>query len=69
VNAIAPGLIDTELLRKTHGDGGVQALGEAIPLGLGKIEDVGHAAVYLSSDEAGYLTGVTLDVNGGTHFR
>ena len=69
VNAIAPGVIATELLYQTHGDDGVTELGKEIPLGLGTPEDIGAAAVYLSSDEARYVTGATLDVNGGTHFR
>ena len=69
VNAIAPGLIRTELLVQTHGEDGVEELGASIPLGLGKIEDVGAAAVYLASDEACYVTGATLDVNGGANFR
>ena len=69
VNAIAPGLIRTELLVQTHGVEGVEELGASIPLGLGKIEDVGAAAVFLASDEACYVTGATLDVNGGANFR
>lgn len=69
VNAIAPGLIRTELLVKTHGEEGVKELGSAIPLGLGRPEDVGAAAVYLASDEASYVTGATIDVNGGANFR
>ncbi len=69
VNAIAPGIIETELLYQTHGADGVAELGKTIPLGLGKVEDIGAAAVYLCSDEAHYVTGATLDVNGGTNFR
>ncbi|MBQ3084236.1 MAG: 3-oxoacyl-ACP reductase FabG [Clostridia bacterium] len=69
VNAIAPGIIETELLYQTHGADGVAELGKTIPLGLGKVEDIGAAAVYLCSDEARYVTGATLDVNGGTNFR
>ena len=69
VNAIAPGIILTELLLQTHGEDGVRALGEDIPLGLGTVEDIGAAAVYLASDEAHYVTGATIDVNGGTNFR
>lgn len=69
VNAIAPGLIRTELLVQTHGVEGVEELGASIPLGLGRPEDVGAAAVYLASDEAKYVTGATLDVNGGANFR
>ena len=59
----------TELLVQTHGVEGVEELGASIPLGLGKIEDVGAAAVFLASDEACYVTGATLDVNGGANFR
>lgn len=69
VNAIAPGVILTELLVQTHGEDGVRKLGEDIPLGLGAVEDIGAAAVYLASDEAHYVTGATIDVNGGTNFR
>ncbi len=69
VNAIAPGIIETELLYKTHGGEGVRELAKSIPLGLGTVEDIGAAAVYLSSNEARYVTGATLDVNGGAHFR
>ena len=69
VNAIAPGLIATELLVQTHGEEGVKELGANIPLGLGEPADVGAAAVYLASDEAKYVTGATIDVNGGANFR
>lgn len=69
VNAIAPGIIETELLLQTHGPQGVEQLSRSIPLGLGRAEDIGAAAVYLASDEAAYVTGATLDVNGGVNFR
>ena len=69
VNAIAPGLIATELLVQTHGEEGLKELGANIPLGLGEPADVGAAAVYLASDEAKYVTGATIDVNGGANFR
>ena len=69
VNAIAPGIIATELLYQTHGEDGVKELDKSIPLGLGHIEDVGYAAVFLASDEAAYITGATLDINGGANFR
>lgn len=64
VNAIAPGQIDTSM-------GAVPAdrlekLLEQIPLHrLGVPEDIAYATLFLASDEAGYITGATLDVNGG----
>ena len=69
VNAIAPGMMKTELFIQTHGEDGAAELAKTVPLGLGTIEDVGAAAVYLASDEASYVTGATLDVNGGANFR
>ena len=69
VNAIAPGIIRTDLLMKTHGEAGVRKLAEGVPLGLGETDDVGNAAVYLCSEEASYITGITLDVNGGQYIR
>lgn len=69
VNAVAPGIMETELLYKTHGENEVNKLAESIPLGLGKIADVGYAVAFLCSDEAKYITGTTLDVNGGLYLR
>ena len=69
VNAIAPGIIGTELLESTFGEDGVKKLAEGVPLGLGTVEDVGNATIFLCSDEAKYITGVTLDVNGGMYLR
>lgn len=67
VNAIAPGAIDTDMSRGTSDD---KEMGEAvlrrIPKGrVGKPEDIGAAAAFLASDEADYITGVTLYVDGG----
>ena len=47
----------------------MQKLSDSVPLGLGTPFDVGYAAVYLASEEARYVTGMTLDVNGGTNYR
>lgn len=69
VNAVAPGIIDTPLLFRTHGEEGVRKLAATVPLGLGKPEDVGHAVAFLCSDEARYITGTTIDVNGGMYLR
>jgi len=67
VNAVAPGIIDTELLRQTHDAETIAGLEEGVPLGLGTVEDVGRACVYLASDECRYMTGHILDLNGGMH--
>jgi 3-oxoacyl-[acyl-carrier protein] reductase len=69
VNVVAPGVIETEMLHQAHGAAGIQEVAKEIPLGLGHIEDVGAAVVYLASDEARHVTGAVLDVNGGFYFR
>ncbi len=69
VNAIAPGNIATDMLYQTHGEDGVRRMVESIPLGLGQVEDVAAAALFLASDEARYITGAVIDVNGGLYFR
>lgn len=69
VNAIAPGIIETELLFKTHGEEGVRELASGVPLGLGNPRDVGLAAAYLAGEGGRYITGATIDVNGGMYLR
>jgi NAD(P)-dependent dehydrogenase (short-subunit alcohol dehydrogenase family) len=69
VNAIAPGIIETELLFQTHGAEDVKKLADGVPLGLGKARDVGLAAVYLAGEGGRYITGATIDVNGGMYLR
>jgi 3-oxoacyl-[acyl-carrier protein] reductase len=67
VNAIAPGFVDTDM---THdlSDANKEAMLKAIPLGrTGKASEIAAACVYLASDEAGYVTGQVLRVNGGMH--
>ena len=54
---------------KTHGEAGVRKLAEGVPMGLGETADIGNAAVFLCSEEASYITGITLDVNGGQYIR
>jgi 3-oxoacyl-[acyl-carrier protein] reductase len=67
VNAIAPGFIDTEMTRAIPDDILAQVVG-SIPLErLGRPEDVAHAAAFLASDEAAYITGHVLSVNGGLY--
>jgi 3-oxoacyl-[acyl-carrier protein] reductase len=67
VNVVAPGLIDTDMTRaitdKAQGDWASQ-----IPLGrLGAVADVAAAVCFLASDEASYITGHVLAVNGGMY--
>ena len=65
VNCIAPGFIVTPMTDALSGDQRTALLGR-IPAGrLGESRDIGAAVVYLASDEAGYVTGQTLHVNGG----
>ena len=69
VNVIAPGLTDTELLRATHSDSDIRSIEATVPLGIGSPDDIGAAAVYLASQAAQHVTGITLDVNGGQIIR
>jgi 3-oxoacyl-[acyl-carrier protein] reductase len=65
VNAVAPGFIDTDMTRALD-EKQVQALRSQIPLArLGTSADVAAAVVFLASDLGGYITGETLNVNGG----
>ena len=64
-NAIAPGLITTDLTADLP-EAATEALKGLTPLGyIGTVEDVAAAAVYLASDEARYVTGQVLGVDGG----
>lgn len=64
-NAICPATVDTDMTRDWPAEKR-EALVESIPLGrLGQPLDVANAAVFLASEEAGFITGEVLDVNGG----
>ena len=68
-NAIAPGLVATELTARELASEAGQAKVKAIPAGrLGEVDDIGQAVVFLASDAAGYITGQTLNLNGGMYF-
>ncbi len=65
VNAVMPGNIATEGLDEMGADY-IQGMEATIPQHrLGTVEDIGHAALFFASDEAGYITGQTLVVDGG----
>jgi NAD(P)-dependent dehydrogenase (short-subunit alcohol dehydrogenase family) len=69
VNAVPPGFIDTPMLRNSASQGNLGSIEEAIkrtPVGrMGKPEDIAAACAFFISEEAGYITGQILGVNGG----
>ncbi|MGE2724862.1 SDR family NAD(P)-dependent oxidoreductase [Mycolicibacterium pulveris] len=69
VNAVPPGFIDTPMLRKAEANGylgDIQATIDATPVRrMGRPEDIAAACAFLVSEEAGYITGQILGVNGG----
>ncbi|MFM1880684.1 MAG: 3-oxoacyl-[acyl-carrier-protein] reductase [Pseudomonadota bacterium] len=65
VNCVAPGFIDTDMTRALSEEQ-IAALTAQIPAQrLGKPSDIAASVVFLASEDAGYITGVTLNVNGG----
>jgi 3-oxoacyl-[acyl-carrier protein] reductase len=69
VNCVAPGFIDTDMT-KALPEAQRQAYAQHIPLGrFGRPEEVASAVAFLASPGAAYITGVTLDVNGGMLMR
>ena len=67
VNCVAPGFIDTDMTAAL-GDAQVDNLTATIPLGrIGSPRDVASAVSFLVSEDAGYITGETLNVNGGLY--
>jgi 2-hydroxycyclohexanecarboxyl-CoA dehydrogenase len=65
-NMVPPGFIDTPMLRASPVN--VDAYAETVPVRRpGKPEDIAGACAYLASDEAGYVTGQTISVNGGRY--
>jgi 3-oxoacyl-[acyl-carrier protein] reductase len=67
VNVVAPGMIDTDMTKAVHADAKVDWAAQ-IPLGrLGAADDIAAAVCFLASDEASYITGHVLAVNGGMY--
>jgi 3-oxoacyl-[acyl-carrier protein] reductase len=67
VNAVAPGYIETAMTAVLTDDQ-KKAMTEHVPMGrVGTDGDIAHAVAYLASEEASYITGHTLDVNGGMY--
>ena len=70
VNAIAPGPIETPMMANSLSEEQKAAYAKTVPLGrIGQPQDIGEAAVFLASDAAGFITGVTLPVAGGTDLK
>ena len=67
VNAIAPGYVDTEMVRAVPPDVLTKIVAR-IPMGrLGHAEDIARGVVFLTADDADFVTGSTLSINGGQH--
>jgi acetoacetyl-CoA reductase len=67
VNAIAPGYIDTEMVRAVPADV-LQKIVARIPIGrLGHAAEIARGVAFLTAEEAGFVTGSTLSINGGQH--
>jgi acetoacetyl-CoA reductase len=67
VNAIAPGYVDTEMVRAVPADV-LQKIVARIPMGrLGSADDIARGVCFLTAEEADFITGSTLSINGGQH--
>ncbi|HTQ71438.1 MAG TPA: acetoacetyl-CoA reductase [Acidocella sp.] len=67
VNAIAPGYVDTEMVRAVPPDV-LEKIIAKIPRGrLGTVEDIARGVVFLTADDADFMTGSTISINGGQH--
>jgi len=67
VNAIAPGYVETEMVRAVPEDVLAKII-KTIPVGrLGKVNDIARGVRFLVSDDASFITGSTVDINGGQH--
>ncbi|MBA5606138.1 acetoacetyl-CoA reductase [Duganella sp. FT3S] len=67
VNAIAPGYCDTSMVAKVAPDV-LHTIVDAIPVGrLGTPDEIGRAVAFLADEGSGFITGATLDVNGGQY--
>lgn len=68
-NVVAPGVIDTQLLRDSHAAARIEEFGRHIPLGLGQPADVAGAVAFLAGPHGRYISGATIDVNGALYVR
>jgi 2-hydroxycyclohexanecarboxyl-CoA dehydrogenase len=67
-NSVSPGSIDTDIMGGRLSDERKAFLLQELPVGrIGTVDDVANVIEFLLREESGYLTGVTYDVNGGSH--
>jgi len=67
VNAIAPGYVNTDMVKAVP-EKVLEKIIATIPVGrLGEAEDIARGVLFLVADEAGFVTGSTIDINGGQH--
>lgn len=67
VNAIAPGYVDTDMVRAVPGEV-LKKIVAKIPMGrLGNADDIARGVAFLTADNADFVTGSTLSINGGMH--
>ena len=68
VNAVAPGLTDTAQPRYGHDEEGLASLARAVPIGrMAQPSEIGDVIVFLASEDARYITGQVVNVNGGSY--
>lgn len=66
VNAVCPGLIDTEMVRETIDESALQRYEQSFPIArLGVPEEVAELVLFLASDKSAYITGASLNISGG----
>lgn len=69
VNAVCPGIFDTELARGNATDQRLETLKKSFPVQrLGRPEELAELICYLASEQAGYINGASIDINGGSLF-
>jgi acetoacetyl-CoA reductase len=69
VNTISPGYVDTDMVRAIKTEV-LESIVSSIPMGrLARPEEIAGLVSYLSSDDAGYITGANISINGGLHME
>ncbi len=69
VNCIAPGMIDTDILAGLSPELKAELAATTLIGRAGTVEDVANSVIFLASDESSYMSGITLDLNGGIHLH